>query len=258
MPVILALLRLEQDECDFAVHLGYMTSSSPARTTEWNLVKNKTMNKTQPEDPADQSRTYWKMHYWEMRLIRVFAPYIEILLGKECPCTAATLWQERSFCLRERLHWTKGNFGFVCLRMLDQKYKINILGGAFQWILFIEFYFKIHSFGRGKYFVMGWGQRSSPKMRHLRCSWFRMPSATVLKKNKLFFNMPFFPAQEVVYNKIMENTLLQFAADSSPISRLYIGPKRKTCEPLHAGLPHPRCRHSPQGRSLLTPSFQLS
>lgn len=58
------------------------------------------------------------------------------------------------------------------------------------------------------------------------------------EENKLFFSMSFFfPAQELVYNKIMENTLLQCTVESSPISRLYIGPKRKTCEPLHVGLP---------------------
>lgn len=152
------------------------------------LLKTKQNQKTQliKTEPTERCiiGRWGSLGFWHHKL--------RFFLGKECPCTAATLWQERSFCLRERLHWTKGNFGFVCLRMLDQKFKMNILGGAFQWILFIEFYFKIHSIGRGKYFVMGWGQRSSPKMRQLRCSWFRVPSATVLKKNKLFFNMSFF------------------------------------------------------------------
>lgn len=231
-----------------------MKSSSPARTTEWNIVKNKTTKrpswstKTEPTERCIIGRC-GSLGFWRHKL--------RFFFGKERSCTAATLWQERSFCLGERLHWTKGNFGFVCLRMLDQKFKINILGGAFQWILFIEFYFKIHSFGCGKYFVMGWGQRSPPKMRHLRCSWFRVPSATVLKKNKLFSRCLFFLHRNWIIKKIMENTLLQCTIESSPISKLYIEPKRKACEPLHVGLPHTRYRYWPQGHSLLSPSFQL-
>lgn len=206
-----------------------LQSETLLKTKQWTKQNHKTqLIKTEPTERCTIGR-WGSLGFWRHKLW--------FFLGKECPCTAATSWQERSFCLREGLHWTKGNFGFVYLRMLDQKFKMNILGGAFQWILFIEFYFKIHSIGRGKYFVMGWGQTSSPKMRHLRCSWFRVPSATVLKKISCFSTCLFFPAQELVYNKIMENTLLQCTVESSPISRLYIGPKRKTCEPLHVGLP---------------------
>lgn len=61
------------------------------------------------------------------------------------------------------------------------------------------------------------------------------------EEKQVVFNMPFFfPAQELDYNKIMENTLLQCTFEPSPISRLYMGPKRKPCEPLHVGLPHTR------------------
>lgn len=174
------------------------------------------MKPTQKTQLINQKPTNWKKHYWEMRCVndnKTFWHYtLRFFLWKKkkkLPCTPGTSWQEKSFCFRKGLHWTTGNFEFVSLRMLDQKFKMKMLGGAFQWVLFIEFYFEIHSFGCGKYFVMGWGWRPFPKIRHLRCSWLGVLSATILKKNKLFSTCFFFPSQELFYNKITENTLLQ-------------------------------------------------
>lgn len=164
---------------------------------------------------------------------------LRFFLGKERPCTAVTLWQERSFCLGERLHWTKGNFGFVW--------------GC--WIRNLRLIFWVEHFS--KFYLLNSILKSIPLVvesillwaedrdHSLKCdTWDAHGSeCRVLqfwRKTSCFQHAFFFSAQELDYNKIMENTLLQCTVEPSPISRLYIGPKRKACKPLHVGLPHTR------------------
>lgn len=111
--------------------------------------------------------------------------------------------------------------------MLDQKFKMNILGGAFQWILFIEFYFKIvplvvesilfraengdHPRRRGTgdahrsecWVLQLWRKRScfSGYFSPLHRSWF-----TIKSWRKHCYSLPL---------------------QSSPISRLHLGSKRR-------------------------------